>query len=692
MGRCGIISVMLVSMLTLLTEIVFTVVIAYHLYVTEHLIVFCIIVGFLGLLSIVVQLLSWQLQSLRDTQEHSRRRQAMVVVLHVLQLGLLWRYGRIMTVHRLSLTRKELWETFALRTVHALCCTVPVLLLLMYLGLGDGEELRSAWQLWTALGVCFVSGAWGLAAFRKHCDYCCVVGAVFPGLAILFKAIWRLGEVTSRVLTLVMFVQVQGFWVFLLIGGHWITMLVLISVETVLQENSNTSKAKTEKCKTVACIFMKSYVYIFCYLNPCGNKSKFYTVVYYVITCLESLALLALWIIYEPRKELHIPLALVASISGAVGLCFGALYYSCFHRSGASHVDSSVDTACLTECIDCHRNSCNFRSTSGEDTTNYDTDWEQYIDQAAKASAANRLVAAPIDDHNVPAEACRRPHDMGYHNVLMSNHKGGQRSETPLVLMGYDQHAPQRPISHTRANSLDFLWDNYDLQLREHGHGVECLELQDIALKDQNKTYAVRSRRSLGQNTDQGYYSGISSSSKENSRQAAMAAILERDPVRHLVDLHAPPTSPDRLRCRARDGGALSDGNTSSYSTTSSQRAIVNCGKCGNSLSLENTQYPGAPSLYSLESSTSFASSAPSYYPRRRASIHVMDRGYYSRRRQQQRRRRLMERPMFGAEGPETLEQAMERIHGAGFPSYHRHHVLSSDVTSSAWDYTDSEV
>ncbi len=71
-----------------------------------------------------------------------------------------------------------------------------------------------------------VSLCWALASFNKHIRRASLHRLTLTWIGVIVQFLWRLGTVSSRCLSLVLYASVYGAWVALFAVLHWICMLV----------------------------------------------------------------------------------------------------------------------------------------------------------------------------------------------------------------------------------------------------------------------------------------------------------------------------------------------------------------------------------------------------------------------------------------------------------------------------------
>jgi hypothetical protein len=115
-----------VSLAAYFCDLVFDILMVYALYERGLKLLFAQCLGAIVLTTLVTQVLSlhWYL-----SKKPSGWPRIMVIILHVMQLGVLWRYGRLLVPVHLSSVKREVRDLCILRLVHGFLQAAPMLLL-----------------------------------------------------------------------------------------------------------------------------------------------------------------------------------------------------------------------------------------------------------------------------------------------------------------------------------------------------------------------------------------------------------------------------------------------------------------------------------------------------------------------------------------------------------------------------------
>lgn len=302
-----------------------------------------------------------------------------VIGLHCAQLGIFWRYAKLFVPVDLRYVKHEVRDLCILRLIHAFCEAAPMLLIqcyiLMTLQATEDSNINSVkiktlgGQLSTHLVqqstivhqyqqktfkdlntisafLSLFSVCWALASFSKNVRVHNVHRLVLTWLGVIFQFFWRLGTVTSRVLSLTAYASVYRKWIFLVISKfndkrkfigssnfsflvyflvlHWISMFLwLISPKNAFHGEQITRLKKMLLSGLVA------FIYVFAYINLQEVNHKQKMTVFYIVMFLENCLLVSLWMvgIWADRTEdwYLVPVYVFALFFG--GILIMVIYY-----------------------------------------------------------------------------------------------------------------------------------------------------------------------------------------------------------------------------------------------------------------------------------------------------------------------------------------------------------------------------
>ncbi|CAH0597008.1 unnamed protein product [Chrysodeixis includens] len=267
------------------------------------------------------------------------------ILLHCLQLGVLWRYARLLVPVELRRVKHQVRDLCMLRLVHAFCEAAPMLLLQLHILFKDtnrepANELGvtpepsidepSANKAFAELNVIsaslsLFSVCWALASFSKNVRLQNVHRLVLTWLGVIFQFLWRLGTISARICALTVYALVYEYWVFLVIGLHWLSMFLwLISPKNVFHGERISRPRKAYLSALIA------FVYVFAYVNLQELNHRQKMVTFYCVMCVENWLLVTAWW-WSGRAAAPAPLAAAAAAAFCAGLAFMLLYYRYFH-------------------------------------------------------------------------------------------------------------------------------------------------------------------------------------------------------------------------------------------------------------------------------------------------------------------------------------------------------------------------
>lgn len=294
-------------------------------------------------------------QSLVETLKFG---QLCVIALHCAQLGVLWRYAKLFVPVDLRHVKHEVRDLCMLRIMHAFCEAAPMLLLQLhvYVTMQNEDYVLSTPEiqlkslsghitsaivpqpsktqeeqinLFKELIVISVllslfSVCWALASFSKNVRLQNVHRLVLTWLGVIFQFIWRLGTVVSRVASLTVYASLYGYWIFLVIILHWISMFLwLISPKNVFHGE------RISRLRKATLVGLIAFVYVFAYINLQEVKHRQKMVTFYVVMFLENSLLVCLWLvgIWNVKPDNWYMVPLLVFFSFAIGMGFMVLYY-----------------------------------------------------------------------------------------------------------------------------------------------------------------------------------------------------------------------------------------------------------------------------------------------------------------------------------------------------------------------------
>lgn len=273
----------------------------------------------------------------------------LTAILHVLQLGFVSRHFAILQESSIPSKKYEIAEMLILRMVFSLTSGFPLLLIKMHVLFLDNHESSWDWTLYLTSATAVVSITWALATFRR-----CLSGIAIDVLLVtcpgtILKFFWRAGEIIARIIAISLFASIYNLWIFLVIGLHWLAMLICVCVPAItpLELSSNNVIYRS------FCSFVASFTYIFVFINTTSENTVFRYTFYYIIFFLENTILVTVWSVQASqdeldKNELFVYVAAVAFILGIVSMI---VYYKFFHI--LSPKDSPTVVCDSPACVSC---------------------------------------------------------------------------------------------------------------------------------------------------------------------------------------------------------------------------------------------------------------------------------------------------------------------------------------------------
>ncbi|XP_045513989.1 uncharacterized protein LOC123707730 isoform X1 [Pieris brassicae] len=311
---------------------------------------------FAATLSIVItsllisQVLSirWYLHMWWASEGRKGRPPWLPILLHCLQLGVLWRYARLLVPVELRRVKHQVRDLCMLRLVHAFCEAAPMLLLQLHILLKEAHREPISTELGVtpepnidepaanrafaelnviSASLSLFSVCWALASFSKNVRMQNVHRLVLTWLGVIFQFLWRLGTISARVCSLTVYALVYEYWVFLVIGLHWVSMFLwLISPKNVFHGERISRPRKAYLSALIA------FVYVFAYINLQDTNHRQKMVIFYCVMSIENCILITAW--WWSGARVGPPPSRLAPATAAAflaGLGCMLLYYRYFH-------------------------------------------------------------------------------------------------------------------------------------------------------------------------------------------------------------------------------------------------------------------------------------------------------------------------------------------------------------------------
>lgn len=192
----------IISLAAYFCDIVFDIVLAYALYSKGQIAWFAVSIFFVLLSLIVEQIVSirWYLHVIQAQQQNVQKivtvecsnsknsakkvTTSCVIVLHVILLGILWRYFKLFIPVDLRYVKYEVRDLCVLRLLHAFCESAPMLLLQSYLLWQEGGSSK---EYTVSTTISLFNVCWALASFSKNVRMQNVHRLVLTWLGVIFQ-------------------------------------------------------------------------------------------------------------------------------------------------------------------------------------------------------------------------------------------------------------------------------------------------------------------------------------------------------------------------------------------------------------------------------------------------------------------------------------------------------------------------
>ncbi|XP_052776908.1 uncharacterized protein LOC128214465 [Mya arenaria] len=311
--------------------------------------------GLVLLPSVILQLTSAVILLLDRGEHMSAAQSGATAVIHILQLGFLWRHIALWREVDPRTRSRDVTHLHHLQLLFTFTSIIPLFLIQTFIVI---EHQPTHWVPWTALGISLFSASVYIAEFRhtdteKHSDNstCSVTNCVL-------RIVWRLGELIVRSISLSVFASVFNFWIFLILGLHALTMAVCLCTPVMYADPGGSRKSRWMLAATC------TYMYTTVFVNVRSTNSSFRYCFFYVIMTLENAALTAVWYFHWDVNFGIISKNAVIIISGSalvISLCALIIYKTCAKKDEVHHL-YTVDMHDSSECINCKLSVCSKHS------------------------------------------------------------------------------------------------------------------------------------------------------------------------------------------------------------------------------------------------------------------------------------------------------------------------------------------
>ncbi|XP_074085004.1 XK-related protein 7 [Macrotis lagotis] len=263
-------------------------------------------------------------------------------LVHVLQLGQVWRYLRAMYLglqsrwHGEQLRRHFYWRMMfesadisMLRLLEAFLKSAPQLVLQLSIMVLQGH-LPPLAPVSTGLSASasLVSLAWIIASYQKVLRDSRDDKRAMSYKGAIVQILWHLFTIAARALAFALFASVFQLYFGIFIVAHWCVMTFW-----VIQGETDFCMSKWEE---IIYNMVVGIIYIFCWFNVKEGPSRCRMSIYYCIVLVENAALTGFWYYNHnfPTDFSALIMVCVVAASFALGIFFMLVYYCLLHPNG----------------------------------------------------------------------------------------------------------------------------------------------------------------------------------------------------------------------------------------------------------------------------------------------------------------------------------------------------------------------
>ncbi|XP_010753780.1 XK-related protein 4 [Larimichthys crocea] len=260
-------------------------------------------------------------------------------VIHILQLGQIWRYFHTiyLGVRSRQSAETERWryhwrmvyEFADVSMLHLLATfleSAPQLVLQLCIII-QTHKLQAVQGMTAAASL--VSLAWALASYQKALRESRDDKKPISYLAVIIQFCWHFFTIAARVITFALFASVFQLYFGIFIVLHWCIMTFwIVHCETDFC---------ISKWEEIVFDMVVGIIYIFSWFNVKEGRTRCRLFIYYLVILVENAALSALWYLYRSphtTDAFAVPALCVIFSSFLTGVVFMLMYYAFFHPNG----------------------------------------------------------------------------------------------------------------------------------------------------------------------------------------------------------------------------------------------------------------------------------------------------------------------------------------------------------------------
>ncbi|XP_060707550.1 XK-related protein 6-like isoform X1 [Hemiscyllium ocellatum] len=259
-------------------------------------------------------------------------------VIHILQLGQVWRYIRTMYLGIQSRRKNEHQRRFywammyeyadvnMLRLLETFLESAPQLVLQLCIMI---QKNRAETLPCLSSMASLMSLAWVLASYHKLLRDSRDDKKSMSYRGALIHIFWRLFTISSRVISFALFASIFQLYFGIFVVVHWCAMAFWI-----IHGGTDFCMSKWEE---ILFNMVIGIVYIFCWFNVKEGRTRYRMFAYYTVILTENAALTFLWYLYrDPTTTDFYAITALCTvfISFVAGAAFMFLYYGLLHPMG----------------------------------------------------------------------------------------------------------------------------------------------------------------------------------------------------------------------------------------------------------------------------------------------------------------------------------------------------------------------
>ncbi|CAL8343440.1 unnamed protein product [Merluccius merluccius] len=260
-------------------------------------------------------------------------------LIHILQLGQIWRYFRsvYLGVRSRQCGETERWRYYwrvvfefaDVSMLHLLATfleSAPQLVLQLCIII-QTHKLQAVQGMTAAASL--VSLAWALASYQKALRDSRDDKKPVTYLAVVIQFCWHFFTIAARVITFALFASVFQLYFGIFIVLHWCVMTFwIVHCETDFC---------ISKWEEIVFDMVVGIIYIFSWFNVKEGRTRYRLFTYYLVILVENATLSTLWYLYrQPHSTdaFAVPALCVIFSSFLTGVVFMLMYYAFFHPNG----------------------------------------------------------------------------------------------------------------------------------------------------------------------------------------------------------------------------------------------------------------------------------------------------------------------------------------------------------------------